>query len=123
MSFTIEILGERAITTFSNSVEENEIKNAFIKITEIASIEKLNYIIFNFTDITSYTIPKDYMNIVKIVTHFSSEWNKDIKALTVATHPNIRAITTEIIKHNNELNWEYLLFDNLVDAYNWCSEN
>ncbi len=123
MSFTIKILKESAIATFSNSVEENEIKNAFIKVTESVSIEKLNYIIFDYSNITSYTIPKDYINTLKMVTHFSTNWNRNIKAVTVATNKNIRTAVTEIMKHNKDLKWEYHLFEDLDVALKWCIEN
>ena len=116
MSVKIKFLKNGVIATFSSNIEENEIRDAFIDIIEKVSIKKINYFLFDFTDITSYTIPPNYMNIVKMITHFSVSYNEDIKALIVATHPSITSVVSEIINNQEELKWEYYLFDKLSDA-------
>lgn len=78
---------------------------------------------FDFTNIISYTIPTNSMNIVKMITHFSVSYNEDIKAITVATHPNIIRLVNEIVKNQEDLKWEYFLFDNLSDAQKLITNN
>ena len=116
MSVKIKFLKNGVIATFSSNIEENEIRDAFIDIIEKVSIKKITYFLFDFTDIISYTIPPNYMNIVKMITHFSVSYNEDIKALIVATHPSITSVVSEIINNQEELKWEYFLFDKLSDA-------
>ncbi len=121
MSVKIKIKKEGVIATFSGNIEENEIRNTFIDIIEKVNIKKIAFFLFDFTDITSYTIPPNYMNLIKMITHFSVSYNEDIKAIIVATHPNIVSVVNEIMKNKAELKWEYFLFDNINDALN-CSK-
>lgn len=116
MSVHIEFKNSRITATFSGNIEENEIRDTFIDIIEKISIKKITFFLFDFTAITSYTIPPNYMNILKMITHFSVSYNKDVKAIIVATHPNITSVVKEIINNQEELKWKYFLFDNLSDA-------
>ncbi len=116
MSVKIKFLKNGVIATFNGNIEEHEIRDTFIDIIEKVSIKKITYFLFDFTHITSYTIPLNYMNIVKMITHFSVSYNEDIKAITVATHPNITSVVREIVKNQKELKWDYFLFDKLLDA-------
>ena len=97
MSVKIKFLKDGVISTFSGNIEENEIRDTFIDIIEKVSIKKITYFLFDFTDITSYTIPPNYMNIVKMITHFSVSYNENIKGIIVATHPSITSVASEII--------------------------
>lgn len=119
MSVELKFEKGKATATFKNRVEENEITNAFIEITETVSIKKINYIILDFSDIVSYTIPKNYMDILKMITHFSSNWNSNIKVVNIATNPEIRKVVSEIIKVGDQISWEYVLFEDLASANNW----
>ncbi|MDC9722101.1 MAG: hypothetical protein PSN34_04925 [Urechidicola sp.] len=116
MSVKIKFLNEGVIATFKGNIEENEIRDTFIDIIEKVSIKKITYFLFDFTDITSYTIPPNYMNIVKMITHFSVSYNENIKGIIVATHPSITSVVSKIIKNQEELKWEYFLFDKLSEA-------
>lgn len=116
MSVKIKFPKKGVIATFNGNIEENEIRDTFIDIIEKVSIKKITYFLFDFSDITSYTIPPNYINIVKMITHFSVSYNENIKALIVATHPSITSVVSEIIKNQEELKWEYFLFDKLSDA-------
>lgn len=116
MSVKIKIKKDGVIATFSGNIEENEIRDTFIDIIEEINIKKITFFLFDFTAITSYTIPPNYMNILKMITHFSASYNKNVKAIIVATHPNITSVVEEIINNQEELKWEYLLFDNFDDA-------
>ncbi len=113
MSFKIDFSERKVTSTFNNIVKENEIKNAFLQIVETIDIKKIDYLVLDFTGIISYTIPKDYMNILKTVTHFSTTWNSEIDIIVIATNPEIRAVVNGIIKHSAEFKWGYHLFDDL----------
>lgn len=113
MSFIINFSKKKVTATFNNKVEENEITDAFLQIVESVDIKKLDYIVLDFTDIISYVIPKDYMNILKTITHFSTTWNAEIDVIVIATNPEIRVVVNGIIKHNEEFNWEYHLFEDI----------
>ena len=123
MSVKIKFLKEGVIATYSGNIEDNEIRNTFIDIVDKVDINKISFILFDFTDITSYTVPPNLMNIVKMITHFSVSYNEDIKAITVATHPNIIRLVNEIVKNQEDLKWEYFLFDNLSDAQKLIESN
>ncbi|MFK5878013.1 MAG: hypothetical protein QM478_00810 [Flavobacteriaceae bacterium] len=116
MSVKIKIKNNGVIATFSGNIEENEIRDTFIDIIEKVNIKKIAFFLFDFTNITSYTIPPNYMNLLKMITHFSVSYNEDIKALIVATHPSITIVVSEIINNQEELKWEYFLFDKLSDV-------
>ena len=120
MSVKIKIKNNGVIATFSGNIEENEIRDTFIDIIEKVNIKKIAFFLFDFTAITSYTIPPNYMNILKMITHFSVSYNEEIKAIIVATHPNITSVVKEVIVNQKELKWEYFLFDNIDDALNCC---
>ena len=113
MSFKIHFTEKKATAPFNNIVEENEITNAFLEIVETLSIKKLDYIILDFSDIIFYTIPKDYKNILKMITHFSTTWNSEIDVIVIATNPEIRVVVTEIINNSSEFKWEYHLFKDI----------
>lgn len=116
MSVKIKFLKKGVIATFNGNIEENEIRDTFIDIIEKVSIKKITYFLFDFSDINSYTIPPNYMNIVKMITHFSVSYNENIKGIIVATHPSITSVVSEIINNQEELKWEYFLFENIDDA-------
>ena len=116
MSVKIKFLKKGVIATFNGNIGENEIRDTFIDIIEKVSIKKITYFLFDFTDITSYTIPPNYMNIVKMITYFSVSYNENIKGIIVATHQSITSVVSEIINNQEELKWEYFLFDKLSNA-------
>jgi hypothetical protein len=116
MSVKIKIKKEGVIATFIGNIEENEIRDTFIDIIEKVSIKKITFFLFDFTNITSYTIPPNYMNLLKMITHFSVSYNENIKAIIVAKHPNITSVVNEIIANKEELKWEYFLFEDLKSA-------
>ena len=123
MSVKIKFLKEGVIATYTGNIEDNEIRDTFIDIIHKVNIDKINFILFDFTNIISYTIPPNSINIVKMITHFSVSHNEDIKAITVATHPNIIRLVNEIVKNQEDLKWEYFLFDNLSDAQRLITNN
>lgn len=120
MSFELLHLKDRTIATFNNAVLENEIKNAFIEIVDKISIKKIDFLIFDFTHISSYAIPKDYMETLKTITLFSSTWNTNIKVAIIASNANVRTVVKEIIKRQEEFNWEFNLFEELQTGIKWC---
>lgn len=122
MSFILDFSKNKATAAFSNIVGENEIKNSFLDIIETVNIKKLNYIVLNFTDIISYTIPKNYMDILKLTTHFSTKWNSEITVVVVATNAEIRIVVENIIEHQNQIKWKYFLFEGMETAKNAFSE-
>lgn len=123
MSFKINILERRAFITFNDTAEENEITNAFLEVVDNISINKLNYIIFDCTNVINYAVPADHMARVKVVTHFSTAWNSNIAIIFIATNSEIRYMATAFINHNEDLKWKYLLFENLNETLKWCNKN
>lgn len=122
MSFKIEIANKQALIRFNNEVKENEIKNAFIELTEQISIKDLTAIILDFSTISSYTIPHNYLETLKMITLFSETWNATIKVAVIATHINIRIVVSEIIKRSAEFKWEYNLFEESAAAFEWLNQ-
>ena len=116
MSFTLKFYAKKVIVTFSNIVKNLELTNAFIEIIETVSIKKLSFIVFDFTNIHSYSIPDDYMERVKFVTHFSASWNSNIDIIFIATNPDVRHLATAYINHKDNLKWNYYLFKNMETA-------
>lgn len=122
MSFELLYLKDRTIATFRSDVKENEIKNAFIEIVDNISIKKIDFLIFDFTNITSYTIPKDPIETLKTITLFSATWNTDIKVAVIASNSNVRTVIKEVIKRQEEFNWEFNLFEEFQTGINWCED-
>lgn len=120
MSFKLNFLKDRVIAIFHNDVLENEIKNAFVDLVDSVSIKKIDFLIFDFSGIKSYTIPKDYMETLKMITLFSSTWNPDIKVALIATNSNIRTVVHTIMEKQEEFSWEFKLFEETNVAINWC---
>ncbi|OIQ38257.1 MAG: hypothetical protein BM563_06450 [Bacteroidetes bacterium MedPE-SWsnd-G1] len=123
MSFELKFLKDRVIANFEGEVKAYEIKDAFIDIVENVSIKKLDLLIFDFTEIISYTPPKDYLETLRLITLFSSTWNPQIKVAIIALETNIRMVMNEVIKRQEEFTWEFKLFDNLESGRKWCQEN
>jgi len=120
MSVKLNFQKDKVIATFSGNIEENEVRNTFIDIVEKVSIKKMSCIIFDFTNILSYTIPPDFINLLKMVTHFSASWNGNVKGIMIATRPNVVKAANQIINNQALLKWDYFLFDNLNDVLNCC---
>ncbi|MFK5878012.1 MAG: hypothetical protein QM478_00805 [Flavobacteriaceae bacterium] len=120
MSVEIKFLKNGVTATFSGNIEDNEIRDTFIDITEKLYIKNINYILFYFINITSYIPPKNALQNHKTISHFSVSYNKKIKAVIVATHPDIVAIAKKFIKNQANLKWEYFYFDNIEDAQICC---
>ncbi|PCI11390.1 MAG: hypothetical protein COB73_02185 [Flavobacteriaceae bacterium] len=116
MSFTIKYYPKIAIATFKSEVKSLEPTNAFVELVETGNIKKIDYIIFDFTDITAYTVPEDYMERVKFVTEFSVSWNSNIDVIIIATNPEIRFMITAYINHKDNLKWKYHLFNDMESA-------
>ena len=116
MSAEINYKADKVIVTFTGIVKENEIKNTFLEVTETVRISKIKLFALDFTTITSYEIPKDYMNVLKTFTKFSSTWNSDIKVIVIATNPEIRKVLTAVINSHEEFNWQYLLYTDMETA-------
>jgi len=123
MSYKINYFEKKVIATFKSDIGESDIKKAFLEVVENSNIKKLKSIIFDYTNITSYTITNDFVNTVKIYTRFSTAWNENINAIAVATNENIKNINLELAKHKDKLIWNYMLFENLDEALKWCNEN
>jgi len=116
MSFTTKYYPKIAIAIFKNEVYSLEPTNAFIELVETANIKKIDYILFDFTGIASYTIPEDYMERVKFVTKFSVSWNSNIDVIIIATNPEIRFMITAYINHKENLKWKYHLYHDMESA-------
>lgn len=123
MSFEIEYSEKMIGATFNGEISGSHIMKAFVEVTENGNIESLNHIIFDYTNITSFTTVTDFVEITKTFTQFSVAWNKNINAITVTTNTNLRKVITEVMKHKKDLVWNYMLFDNLNDALKWCDKN
>jgi len=120
MSVTLRFKKNIVIVTFYGDIEKNKIRDSFIDITEKVRIKTISYIVFDFLNIKSYSAPKNFMSNHKTITHFSSTWNENIKAITVATHPEIRSIINGFITNKSELKWEYSLVKTVDEAYKIC---
>lgn len=123
MSFEIEYSEKMIVATFNGEISGSHIIKAFVEVTENGNIEDLNHIIFDYTNITSFTTVTDFVKITKTFTKFSVDWNKNISAITVTTNTNLQNVITEVMKHKKKLIWNYMLFENLNDALKWCSKN
>lgn len=123
MSFKLNFLKDRVVATFENDVLENEIKNAFIELVDSVSIKKIKFLIFDFSGIESYHIPKDYMETLKMITLFSSTWNTEIKVAIIATNPNIKTVVNGILEKQEDFAWKFNLFKEIQSGIDWCEEN
>lgn len=122
MSYKLTLQEEKVVAIFTNTVEENEIKNAFLEIVDTIRIKELKLLVIDFTTIHSYVIPKDYMTILKTITKFSSAWNTEVKVVIIATNPEIRKVVTAIINNKVEHSWEYQLYNDIETARKFNSE-
>ena len=123
MSFELNFLKDRVTANFSSDVKAYEIKDAFLEIVENVNIKKIDFLMFDFTKIISYTPPKDYMETLKLITLFSSTWNPQIKVAIIASEPNIIMVMNEVIKLQEEFTWEFKLFEDKVSGIKWCEKN
>jgi len=120
MSVQIKLKNKKIFATFTGDIAENEIRDTFFDITENYLAKNINCILFHFKDITSYTPPKNALQSHKTISRFSASWYKNIKAVIVATHPDIVAIAKGFVKNQDSLNWTYYYFDNIEDANKCC---
>lgn len=122
MGFRLNFQTGKIIATFSNTIEGTEIKDVFLEIFDTIYIKELKLLLFDFTAIESYVIPKDYMKTLKTITTFSSAWNTNVKVIAIATNPEIRTAVTGIIKNQKDYSWEYLLYTDIETARKFNSE-
>ncbi len=120
MSVQLKLENKKIFATFTGDIAENEVRDTFIEITETYYIKNISCILFHFINITSYIPPKNALQSHKNISHFSANWNKNIKAIIVATHPDIVSIAKDFIKNQNNLNWTYFYFDNIESALKYC---
>ncbi len=121
MSNKIDFLKDKVIATFGETIEENEITEAFLKIIDTIDIININAIILDCSSTINYTIPADYMSRVRIVTQFSTTWNPELDFIYVTTNKEIIHMMTDIINHDQDLKWKYHIFKNLNDAMHYLS--
>ncbi|AOW19971.1 hypothetical protein [Urechidicola croceus] len=72
MKFEIIYTNNKAITTFKDDIGGYEILKAFTEIIDYIDLDNLKYIIFDYSNITSFTIPPDYIKTLKTFTQFPS---------------------------------------------------
>lgn len=119
MSYTLDFYPKKVIATFKNTVELLEISKAFFEVIETVSIINLNNLVFNLTDITSYTIPDNYIERLKLNTQFSTSWNANITVVFVTTNSEIKHMVTGFMNHsqsNDDVQWQYHLFKDMESA-------
>lgn len=122
MSFNINFSQERVLTNFNESIDKNDIKNAFFQVTENVDFENLKHLVLDFTDVISFEIPDNFIKTTKTLTHFFTVWNPEIKVVIIATNKEIRTIYSELIKNGKELVWEYVLFESWDELKKWDSD-
>lgn len=112
MSFEIQFRKDNTLITYGDIVKKNDMKNAFLKVTETVCFENLKFIIHDFSQTISFSIPDNYLEEERIITKFSTYWNPNITIIAIATNKNIESLFSGIIKYGKDLTWEYLLFNN-----------
>ena len=125
MGFKINSKKNLITVTFSKIYVKGDIINSFIYITENFSLKNIKHIIFDYSNIEDFPMPKNYIKTLKTLTKFSISWNKNMTLLSVAQNENIRSMVNGIIEYSGDkgLLWKYLLFDNLKDAHLWCTNH
>ena len=116
MSFSLSFYPKTAIASFKGKVPTLSVTNAFVEITEHISVKKLTYTVFDFTGISSYTMPEDYKERVKFVTQFSISYNTNIHIIIIATNDEVKKMATGFTKHKDNLTWKYFLFENMEEV-------
>jgi hypothetical protein len=71
MGFDINLKEKHIIVTFNEVYIKGDIMNSFILITENCDIKKLKYIIFDYTKVKEFPLPKDYIASLKTLTKFT----------------------------------------------------
>ena len=125
MSFNIDFLQKKIIVTFNNPYEKGDIRNSFINITENINLKKIDHLIYDYSNIKSFSTPKEYIKILKLLTKFSTSWHNNLNILCIAKNIDLRNMITTIIGYNKnlDLKWNYMLFKNLEETLKWCAEN
>lgn len=124
MNYQINYFKEKVVIKYHKNVVKDELKFAFLDITEIADFEILKYIVHDFSTVESYvnTNVENYIEKANLITHFYATWNTNIKIITIATNTEIRTMFSEIIKNSKKLIWEHFLFENWDSVQNWKSD-
>lgn len=122
MPFKINFLDKKATATFNDTAAKHEITNAFLEIVDTVNVKKLNYIVFDCTQVINYIIPADYKWRVKVLTRFSESWNPDITIIFVATNSEIRFMVKAFMDLSKDLKWDYKLFKNLEELDKWFNK-
>ena len=122
MPFKINFLDKKATATFNDTAAKHEITNAFLEIVDTVNVKKLNFIVFDCTQVINYIIPADYKWRVKVLTRFSESWNPDITIIFVATNSEIRFMVKAFIDLSKDLKWDYKLFKNLEELDKWFNK-
>ena len=122
MPFKINFLDKKATATFNDTAAKHEITNAFLEIVDTVNVKKLNFIVFDCTQVINYIIPADYKWRVKVLTRFSESWNPDITIIFVATNSEIRFMVKAFMDLSKDLKWDYKLFKNLKELDKWFNK-
>jgi hypothetical protein len=123
MSYKIDYSKDKVIATFGEKIKESEITETFIEIIDTINIININAIIFDCSKTIDYTSPADYMSRVLVLTRFSTTWNSKLDFICVTTNKEIILMMTDIMNHDQDLKWKYLLFEKKEEALQFLNKN
>lgn len=125
MSYKTDYYEDKIIATFTGNIEKNEIRYSFLEILENVSIKKIKHLIYDYSGVENYEVPDDILDTVKNYTKFSETWNNKVNIIAVGTHQNVQKAANIIIENrkNLDLIWDYLLFEDMETAMEWCEKN
>jgi hypothetical protein len=123
MNYKIDYSKDKVIATFGEKIKESEITETFIEIIDTINIININAIIFDCSKTIDYRIPPDYMSRVVVLTQFSTTWNSKLDVICVTTNKEIILMMTDIMNHDQDLKWKYLLFEKKEEALQFLNKN
>lgn len=121
MSYKVKYFPKKVSISYSYEIHKDDLRSAFLDITETADIRNLEYIVHDFSKVTKfeYEIPKDFLKKAKIITQFCSNWNADIKVIAIAKNENIKKIFNKTIENRDVVIWEHFLFCDIQELKEW----
>jgi hypothetical protein len=121
MSYTIDWIGNNAIISLKGHVDFKDIDTADGMLYGDSRYEKMEFQIFDMTDVENFNISKQDMQVIGVMDKNSSLWNKKMKVALVAKNESIVKLIEVYIEVMKATEWHIKIFPELDEALKWCN--
>jgi hypothetical protein len=123
MGFDITWMGNNVIVSLSGKVSFKDIDTADGMLYGDARFEKMEYQIFDHTDVEEFNVSTSDLQMIGALDKSSSIWNRKMKVALVTRDKKIMDHIEEYKKVMKDTGWKIRAFDTLEEAKFWCNSN